>query len=66
MALVFRYSSLAAITAAILAPVYGYWLLVPGNYLPILIMCILLIIRHRQNIRNLWQGKESKIGKKKS
>lgn len=66
VAMVFRYSSLAAITAAALAPVYGYWLLAPGNYLPVLLMSILLLIRHQKNIKNLWTGKEGKIGAKKA
>lgn len=61
MLLVFRYSSLAAIIAALLAPVYGYWLLPAGNYLPITLIALLLIIRHHQNIRNLWLGEEDKI-----
>lgn len=64
--LIFRYSSLGAIVAAVLAPVYGYWLLMPGNYLPIVIMCIFLIYRHWKNIKNLLAGKEDKIGAKKS
>lgn len=65
VAIIFRYSSLAAIIAAALAPFYAYWLLIPGNYLPLLIMCILLIYRHRKNIQNLLAGTEDKIGVKK-
>lgn len=63
--LAFRYSSLAALVATLLAPVYGYWLLGVGNYLPVLIMCVLLIVRHASNIRNLWTGKEDKVSEKK-
>lgn len=65
VALIFRYSSLAAIIASAMMPVYGYWLLTPGNYWPILMMAALLIIRHHKNIVKLWKGEESKIGKKK-
>lgn len=62
---IFRYSSLGAIIASLLAPVYGIWLLTPGNYLPVVLMSILLLYRHQKNIRNLWEGKEDKIGSKK-
>lgn len=64
VAAVFRYSSLAALTTAVLAPVYAYWLLCPKNYLPVLIISVLLILRHHRNIWNLWKGQESKIGAK--
>jgi glycerol-3-phosphate acyltransferase PlsY len=67
MAVVFRYSSLAALVAAVTAPIYGIllglhheWVLVSG------IMSLLLIWRHKSNINNLLAGKESRIGRKKS
>lgn len=66
MALVFRYSSLASLTASLLAPLY-IWLF-SGSMIytvTIAIMSVLLIIRHYRNIANLLSGKESKIGKKK-
>lgn len=66
VAVIFRYSSLASIVATVLAPLYSYWLVSPGNYLPIILMCLLLLIRHHKNIHNLWLGKEDKIGKKKT
>jgi glycerol-3-phosphate acyltransferase PlsY len=64
MALVFRYSSLAALTAALVAPVY-VWLWVPGATasLVTLAMTGLLVWRHRSNIQKLLNGTESKIGK---
>lgn len=65
VALIFRYSSLASITAAALLSLYAYWLAPRGTYLAILTMCILLIARHYQNIQRLIAGKEGKIGKKK-
>ena len=62
MAGVFKISSLAALTAACLAPLY-FWLIEPD--LPLLITSMLmsgiLIFRHRSNIRNLVKGKEDKI-----
>lgn len=61
-----RYSSLAALVAAVLAPIY--WMLLHGisaSTLAVLVMSALLIWRHRSNIDKLLSGKESKIGGKK-
>jgi glycerol-3-phosphate acyltransferase PlsY len=65
MAYLFRYSSLAALTAASLAPVY-VWLLLHSPVLAgaSLAMALLLISRHRGNIERLLKGEESKIGSK--
>lgn len=65
VAAIFRYSSLAAIVATICIPIYGYWLAPHGNFLPLLIMAMLLIIRHQNNIGKLVAGEEDKIGSKK-
>lgn len=63
IALVFRYSSLAALVAALAAPLYVLWLAPLMAYLAIaIVMTALLIWRHRSNIRNLWIGTETKIG----
>jgi glycerol-3-phosphate acyltransferase PlsY len=65
VALVFRYSSLAAILTAILSPIYMYFLI--GELAYVVMSCIitgLLLWRHRSNIDNLLNGKEDKIGKK--
>lgn len=61
-----RYSSLGAIVAAALAPVYA-WLLLPYKdyVLTVLIMAVWLVWRHRTNIRKLLDGTESGFGKKK-
>lgn len=62
MAFLFRYSSLSALTASLLAPLYIWFF--TGNLfwvMMIAIMSILLIIRHRGNIRKLLAGKESKL-----
>jgi glycerol-3-phosphate acyltransferase PlsY len=67
IAFAFRYSSLAALVAAIFAPFY-YGLLFgseDGILLAVLAMSVLLIYRHHKNIGNLLTGKESKIGAKK-
>lgn len=66
MAVVSRYSSLSALTAAIMAPVYGWWLL-PGNAYLVMstVIALLLVYRHRANIQRLLKGEEDKIGSKK-
>jgi glycerol-3-phosphate acyltransferase PlsY len=61
----FRYSSLSALIAALLGPVYAWWLTNTDYALLAAVMGVLLIIRHRKNIQNLMQGKEDRIGKKK-
>ena len=61
-----RYSSLAAIAAALFAPLYYIFLF--GFHpvvLALVIMCALLIWRHRSNIQNLINGSETRIGRKK-
>ena len=61
----FRYSSLAALVAAVFAPFYWILLFGPGlAALAILAMSLLLIWRHRRNIGNLLAGKEGRIGGK--
>ena len=67
VALVTRYSSLAALVASALAPVYAWWLGLPTPIvLAILLIAIMLFWRHRENISRLLAGNESKInlGKK--
>ena len=65
MAAVFRYSSLAALTASLAAPVLQWWLqgLGPQTW-GVLLMSALLIWRHEANIRKLLAGQESKLGQK--
>ncbi|HEV2162397.1 MAG TPA: glycerol-3-phosphate 1-O-acyltransferase PlsY [Stellaceae bacterium] len=62
-ALLFRYSSLAALTAAVLAPLWA-WLFGPRVMLPIAVVgviALLVIARHAGNIGRLMHGAESKI-----
>ncbi len=64
VAAVWRISSLAALTAAALAPLYAVFFLgFEMNALAVLIMSLLLIWRHKSNISNLIAGKEARIGK---
>ena len=66
MAVVSRYSSLAALTAALFAPVAAWYLKGAGPVLwAITAMSVLLAIRHHGNIRKLLRGEESRIGEKK-
>ncbi len=74
VALVLRYSSLAAIVAALFAP--GFYVLASGESsawygspmvaLAVALMSLLLLWRHRGNISRLIAGQESKIGSKKA
>ncbi|MFL6707694.1 MAG: glycerol-3-phosphate 1-O-acyltransferase PlsY [Massilia sp.] len=65
IAYAFRYSSLAALIAAIFAPFfYGLMEGVDAMFVAVLLMSALLIWRHSKNIGNLLSGKESKIGSK--
>lgn len=67
VALIWRISSLSALVAAALTPVYSSVLLGMGNTtLAVILMSILLIWRHQSNIVNLLTGKEGKIGEKKA
>ena len=58
-----RISSLSALMAAVLTPVYA-WIFLgsEANTLVILVMSLLLIWRHKSNIANLIPGKEARIG----
>ena len=63
VAAVFRLSSLAALFAMALAPVYAsIWASGDEIWFPTLI-AVLVIARHHGNIRRLIQGKEPRIGK---
>ena len=77
VAALFRYSSLAALTAAVLAPMYAVllsrafmeppliWNVVPVMWLAIF-MGVLILIRHRGNIARLRRGEEPRIGGRKA
>lgn len=62
---VFRYSSLAALVAAVAAPIYHAMFWDPDiTTLSIGMMSLLLIWRHRGNVEKLLAGKESRLGGK--
>ncbi|MFB1035235.1 MAG: glycerol-3-phosphate acyltransferase, partial [Sinobacterium sp.] len=55
-----HYSSLAAILSASLAPVFT-WLLKPEYTLPVAILSVLIILRHKGNIIRLYQNQEPTV-----
>ncbi len=63
-ALAFRFSSLAALVAAALAPIYVFAWHHAHTAALVLLMSALVIYRHGANIRRLLDGKEPKIGQK--
>jgi glycerol-3-phosphate acyltransferase PlsY len=65
VAILTRYSSLAALATALLAPLYLH--LLHGHsqgVIAVAVMSVLLIWRHRSNISKLLNGTESKLGSK--
>lgn len=66
-AILFRYSSLSSLVAALLAPIFTWYFTASAIYtITTVFMSVLLIYRHRHNIRQLIAGIETPIGKKKS
>jgi glycerol-3-phosphate acyltransferase PlsY len=71
VALFFRYSSLAALAASLFAPAYYLfgdnlaWQTSEAELLAVLVMSALLLMRHKENIKRLVMGQETKIGAKK-
>lgn len=65
IALFFRISSLAALIAAVSAPVFCFMLYGLHPFTAAVgVIAVLLIWRHRSNIKNLLAGRESRIGGK--
>lgn len=66
IAVFFRYSSLAALISALFAVFFTLILFNASHpfFFAVIVIAALLIWRHRSNIRNLLEGKESKIGAK--
>lgn len=54
------YSSLGAITAVALAPFFT-WLIKPAYSIPVAMLSVLIILRHKDNIARLLSGEEGKI-----
>ncbi|TPL67090.1 glycerol-3-phosphate 1-O-acyltransferase PlsY [Mesorhizobium sp. B2-3-15] len=64
MAFLFRYSSLAALAAAVVVPIALYVLSTPQIAILFVVMSIIVFIKHRENISRLIAGSEGKIGAK--
>ena len=70
VAFVSRYSSLAALMASVLSPGYylfgndTLWQTSAAELLSVMVMSLLLLWRHQENIGRLLRGQESKIGAK--
>ena len=65
MAFGFKVSSLAALAATVAAPLVAFWLMpYPSWAWATVVIAVLVLYRHKSNIQNLIQGKESKIGDK--
>ncbi len=66
VAVLTRYSSLAALSTAALAPIFT-WFFTGGDIARtgvVLIIAVMVILRHRENIRRLLNGEEGRIGGK--
>lgn len=65
VAVVARLSSLSALTAAALCPVYAYVLVGPGVTALAVGLAVFIFIRHKANIGRLLRGEEPRIGTSK-
>ncbi len=63
-AAIFRFSSLSALIASLLAPAISYYIVGPDSWIFIAFMTLVIYIRHKENIARLMRGEEPKIGKK--
>ena len=61
---IFRISSLSALVAASVSPVLSLYLQEKILTILALLLCILIFIKHKDNIKRIMSGNEPKIGKK--
>lgn len=65
MAFGFKVSSLAALVATVCAPIFAFFMMPHASWVwATVFIAALVLYRHKSNIQNLIQGKESKIGDK--
>lgn len=63
MAALFRISSLSALIAALLSPLFAWWFTHSQVYMAMMgTMALLLLWRHRANIQRILAGQEKRIG----
>ncbi len=66
IAALLRYSSLSSLAATAAAPIYAWVFMADLQLVQMtLILAVLVWLRHHANIRRLFKGEESKIGRKK-
>jgi acyl phosphate:glycerol-3-phosphate acyltransferase len=63
-AFVSRYSSLSALVASVVTPIFQWWLGQPVLASLFAVLTLLLFYMHRENIKRLRAGTEGRIGKK--
>jgi len=59
-----RYSSLAALVASFVTPIFLWWFGHPALASLFVVLTLLLFYKHRENIERLQAGTEGKIGAK--
>ena len=59
-----RYSSLSALVASLVTPIFLWWFAQPALALLFAVLTLLLFYMHRENIGRLLAGTEGKIGQK--
>lgn len=64
VAVLFRISSLAALSAAALSPLWTWLLGYPSMLVLAALLALLIFYRHQENIRRLIAGEETRIGRK--
>jgi glycerol-3-phosphate acyltransferase PlsY len=64
-AVISRYSSLSALVASIITPIFLWWFSQPALASLFAVLTLLLFYMHRENIRRLRAGTEGRIGERK-
>ncbi len=57
-----RMSSLSSLVAMIMTPIYGYCLLGNTTIFPLVLLAVIVLLRHKANIKRILAGTEPKIG----
>jgi glycerol-3-phosphate acyltransferase PlsY len=60
-----RYSSLSALVASFVTPIFLWWFGHPALASLFAVLSLMLFYMHRENIRRLQAGTEDRIGEKK-